>query len=132
LSDSEPISFRPRDAGPPGGQLAGQSGASGREPFFESAFNRQELNAILALYGRKVAQGDWRDYAIDLLRDRAVFSVFRRSSEVPLYRIEKNPKLARKQGIYSVISATGLIMKRGHDLRHVLGVLEDRFEVVTR
>src|SRR6266404_6071676 len=67
-------------------------------------FNRFELNRILNLYGRMVADGEWRDYAIDFLRDRAVFSVFRRASEVPIYRIEKDPRLARKQGIYSVIS----------------------------
>ena len=71
-------------------------------------FSRRELNRILDLYGRKVAAGEWRDYAIDFLKDRAVFSVFRRSSEVPIYRIEKNPKLERRQGVYSVISASGL------------------------
>src|SRR5215470_1738955 len=68
------------------------------------------------LYGRKVAAGEWRDYAIDFLKDRAVFSVFRRSSEVPIYRIEKSPRQARRQGAYSVISATGLIVRRGHEL----------------
>jgi Protein of unknown function (DUF2794) len=83
-------------------------------------FNRLELNRILNLYGRMVAEGEWRDYAIDFLRDRAVFSVYRRASEVPLYRIEKDPRLARKQGMYSVISATGLILRRGHELDRVL------------
>ncbi len=78
----------------------------------------------LGLYGRMVAAGEWRDYAIDFLKDRAVFSVFRRSSEVPIYRIEKNPKLARRQGAYSVISATGLIVRRGHELERVLRVLD--------
>jgi len=87
-------------------------------------FNRLELNRILNLYGRMVAEGEWRDYAIDFLKDRAVFSVFRRSSEVPLYRIEKDPKLARKQGAYSVVSATGLIMRRGQELDRVLRVLD--------
>ena len=86
-------------------------------------FNRLELNRILNLYGRMVADGEWRDYAIDFLRDRAVFSVFRRASEVPIYRIEKDPRLARKQGMYSVISATGLILRRGHELERVLLVL---------
>lgn len=95
-----------------------------------TAFDRNELKTILDLYGRKVAAGDWRDYAIDMLRDRAIFSVFRKATEFPLYRIEKNPLLARKQGAYSVIAAGGLVMKRGHDLRHVLRVLESRFEVV--
>jgi hypothetical protein len=87
-------------------------------------FNRQELREILALYGRKVAAGEWRDYAIDFGKDRAVFSAFRRTSEVPLYRIEKCPKLTRRQGAYSVVTATGLILKRGNDLSRVLGVLE--------
>ena len=83
-------------------------------------FNRFELNRILNLYGRMVADGEWRDYAIDFLKDRAVFSVFRRASEVPIYRIEKDPRLARKQGVYSVISASGLILRRGHELDRVL------------
>ena len=87
-------------------------------------FSRRELNRILDLYGRKVAAGEWRDYAVDFLKDRAVFSVFRRTSEVPIYRIEKNPKLARKQGAYSVVSATGLILRRGQELDRVLRVLD--------
>lgn len=94
-------------------------------------FDRRELNRILGLYGRMVAAGEWRDYAIDFLRDRAVFSVFRRASEVPIYRIEKNPKLARRQGAYSVISATGLIMRRGHELDRVLRVLDKPLAVAT-
>src|SRR5438874_2739890 len=94
-------------------------------------FNRLELNRILSLYGRMVAAGEWRDYAIDFLRDRAVFSVFRRSSEVPIYRIEKNPKLARRQGAYSVVSATGLIVRRGHELERVLRVLDKGPSLVT-
>jgi len=93
-------------------------------------FDRGELNRIFGLYGRMVAAGEWRDYAIDFLRDRAVFSVFRRASEVPIYRIEKNPKLARRQGAYSVISATGLIMRRGHELERVLRVLDKSLSVV--
>ena len=94
-------------------------------------FNRLELNRILNLYGRMVADGEWRDYAIDFLKDRAVFSVFRRSTEVPLYRIEKDPRLARKQGMYSVISATGLIMRRGPELDRVLRVLDKPLSVAT-
>lgn len=128
LSDSDPITLttaRQRRAPPiPNGM--GQAASA-----HITTFNRPELTAILGLYGRKVAAGDWRDYAIDLLRDKAVFSVFRKSSEYPLYRIEKDPRLARKQGAFSVIAAGGLIMKRGHDLQRVLDVLEDRFEVVT-
>ena len=83
-------------------------------------FYRRELSQILRIYGRMVSAGEWRDYAIDMLKDRAVFSVFRRTSEMPLYRIEKNPKLARKQGAYQVVAAGGLVMKRGHDLANVL------------
>ncbi|TYC53708.1 DUF2794 domain-containing protein [Rhodobacterales bacterium] len=90
------------------------------------AFNRRELNTILRLYGRMVADGEWRDYAIDLMKDRAVFSVFRRSSEMPLYRIEKDPKLARRQGAYAVVATGGMILKRGHDLTQVLRVLEKK------
>jgi len=87
-------------------------------------FDRRELGRIFGLYGRKVAEGEWRDYAIDFLRDRAVFSIFRRTSEVPIYRIEKNPKLAQRQGTYSVVSATGLILRRGHELDRVLRAID--------
>ena len=90
----------------------------------------RELDRILGLYGRMVAAGEWRDYAIDFLKDRAVFSVFRRSSEVPLYRIEKDPRLARKQSTYSVISATGLIVKRGHELDNVLRAVDKSLKLV--
>ena len=94
------------------------------------SFNRQELREILDLYGRKVADGEWRDYAIDFRRDKAVFCVYRRTSEMPLYRIEKDPKLARRQGAYSVVTATGLILKRGHELQRVLSVLDKPLRVV--
>ena len=87
-------------------------------------FHRKELDAILRVYSRMVAEGEWRDYAIDHLKDRAVFSVFRRTSEVPLFRIEKNPKLARKQGAFSVTAASGLILKRGHEIAQVLKVFD--------
>ncbi len=111
-----------------------RGGATGVVPFPAApnrvTFNREELQAILNLYGRMVAEGEWRDYAIDFTRDKAVFSVFRRTSEMPLYRIEKDPKLARRQGAYSVIAATGLILKRGHDLAHVLRVLDRRLRLV--
>ena len=104
----------------PSQSLGGGSPARGPTAPQHVTFSRRELNRILDLYGRKVAAGEWRDYAIDFLKDRAVFSVFRRASEVPLYRIEKNPKLARRQGAFSVISATGLIVRRGHELDRVL------------
>jgi hypothetical protein len=93
-------------------------------------FDRAELNRLFGLYGRKVAAGEWRDYAIDFLKDRAVFSVFRRASEMPLYRIEKNPRLARRQGTYSLISATGLIIRRGQELERVLRAIDKSLSVV--
>jgi len=93
-------------------------------------FSRRELDRILSLYGRKVAAGEWRDYAIDFLKDRAVFSVFRHASEMPIYRIEKDPRLERRQGAYSVISATGHILRRGHELDRVLGALDRSLRLV--
>jgi len=88
------------------------------------AFDRRELNVILGLYGRMVAAGEWRDYGISCLRDCAVFSVFRRTAEHPLYRIEKHPKLRNRQGLYAVVGMDGQILKRGHDLKSVLRILE--------
>lgn len=101
-----------------------QGNAHGRALPELVSFSRSELNAILNVYGRKVAAGEWRDYAIDHLKDRAVFSIFRRTSEAPLYRVEKQPKLARKQGAYCVVAASGHVLKRGRDLAHVLRVLD--------
>lgn len=88
------------------------------------AFHRTELAAIMALYGRMVAAGEWRDYGMSFLTEVAIFSVFRRTAEHPLYRIEKRPKLRLKQGMYSVIGMDGQILKRGQDLKSVLRVLE--------
>ena len=88
------------------------------------AFNRIELGQIMSVYGRMVAAGAWRDYGMSFLRDVAIFSVFRHTAEHPLYRIEKRPKLKAKQGMYSVIGMDGQILKRGHDLKSVLRVLE--------
>lgn len=88
------------------------------------AFDRRELSVILTVYGQMVAAGEWRDYGISCLREVAVFSVFRRTAEHPLYRIEKRPKLRHKQGLYAVVGMDGQILKRGHDLRTVLRVLE--------
>ncbi|MCC2687250.1 MAG: hypothetical protein K0S21_53 [Rhizobiaceae bacterium] len=93
-------------------------------------FQRRELDQLLRLYGRMVAANEWRDYAIDHLPDRAVFSVFRRTSETPLFRIVKDPALARRQGTWSVVSATGLVMKRGHELARVLGLFDKRLSLV--
>jgi hypothetical protein len=87
-------------------------------------FERRELERLLRLYGRMVAAGEWRDYAIDSLRDAAAFSVFRRASEAPLYRIEKRPALARRQGAWAVIGQGGMILKRGHELEQVLRVFD--------
>jgi hypothetical protein len=98
------------------------------KPF--TAFDRRELSEILKVYGRMVAAGEWRDYAIDHLADRAVFSVFRRASEMPLYRIEKTPRLARRQGAYAVIAQTGVILKRGPDLARVLRVIDKSLKLV--
>src|ERR1700754_4252742 len=95
-------------------------------------FHRRELDAILWIYGRMVGEGEWRDYAIDHLKDKAVFSVFKRSGEMPLFRIEKNPKLAAKQGAFSVISTSGMILKRGHDLQQVLKIFDKTLKLVDK
>ncbi|MDD7970048.1 DUF2794 domain-containing protein [Roseinatronobacter alkalisoli] len=90
------------------------------------SFDRRELAVILSLYGRMVAAGEWRDYGISCLRHSAVFSVFRRTAENPLYRIEKHPHLRNRQGMYAVIAMDGQILKRGYDLAIVVKVLERR------
>jgi hypothetical protein len=89
-------------------------------------FDKRELFQILTIYGRMVAAGEWRDYALDFLDDVAIFSIFRRSSEMPLYTVQKNPKLRAKQGEYSVIDAAGHILKRGHELTNVLHVFDKK------
>lgn len=94
------------------------------------AFDRRELSLILNVYGRKVAQGDWRDYAMDFLRERAVFSIYARVSERPLFIIEKTPRLRNRQGQYAVTNQQGRILKRGHDLAQVLRVLDPQLAVV--
>jgi hypothetical protein len=98
-------------------------GGSHRQPE-TIAFDRKELGVILGLYGRMVAAGEWRDYGISHLTEAAVFSVFRRTAEQPMYRIEKRPKFRNAQGMYAVIGMDGRILKRGHDLKTVLRVLE--------
>ena len=89
-------------------------------------FDRTELNRILTIYGRMVAAGEWRDYAIDFLDEVAVFSIYRRTSEMPLFLVEKRPKLRAKQGQYAVIAAGNQILKRGHDLVNVLRVFDKK------
>jgi len=89
-------------------------------------FDRLELNRILTLYGRMVSAGEWRDYALDFLDEVAVFSIFRRSSEMPLFRIEKQPRLRNRQGQYSVVAAGGVILKRGHELAQVLRIFDKK------
>jgi len=122
LDNSEDIvPLRPWAPGAPAGSTEARDRPERRAE--QIAFDRRELNVILHIYGSKVAAGEWRDYALDFGRDKAVFSVFRRASEMPLYRIVKDPALARRQGLYSVIAQGGLILKRGHDLAQVLRVL---------
>lgn len=89
-------------------------------------FERRELQRLMNFYGRMVAAGEWRDYALDALPDRALFSIYRRASEAPLYQIEKRPEEARMQGAYSVRAIDGRILRRGHDLARVLAVLEPK------
>jgi hypothetical protein len=122
------MTFGPGETDP--SEPHGGGALSAVAPANQVTFDRRELDRILNLYGRMVAAGEWRDYAIDFLRDRAVFSVFRRASEVPIYRIEKSPKLARRQGAYAVVAAGGLIMRRGHELDRVLRVLEKSLRLV--
>ncbi len=104
----------------------GEPGVSSRERGEEVMFDRRELNTILSVYGRMVAQGEWRDYAIGMGRDIAVFAVFRHSAEMPIYRIEKHSKLRQRQGLYCVVAPGGHILKRGHELAQVLRVLEPK------
>jgi hypothetical protein len=121
VSDSEPIvPLRLRESG------TAAAGRNVRLSFSQApiAFDRRELTAILTLYGRKVAEGEWRDYAIDHGSDKAVFSIFHRTTETPLYRIEKDPKAGRRHGLYSVVARGGMILRRGSDLAQVLGVLQ--------
>lgn len=89
-------------------------------------FDRRELLVILNLYGRMVQAGEWRDYAIDGLRDQAIFSVFRRASEMPVYRVIKQPSAANRQGQYAVTGSSGQILKRGRELPQVLRILESK------
>jgi len=127
LSESDPIRFRPREPGlyaHSQAHLSVSSSSPSRSSSPIVAFNRAELDAILAVYARKVAAGEWRDYALDMGREKAVFAIFQRASEYPLLRVEKCPRLARRQGAYSVVLRSGVILKRGHELQRVLSVCE--------
>ena len=94
------------------------------------AFNRQELSLILNVYGQMVSNGEWKDYAMDFLKDKAVFSIYRKATEHALYKVEKVPALRNKQGQFAVMAPGGLILKRGHDLKTVLKVFDkQRFKV---
>jgi hypothetical protein len=104
--------------------------ASGAQTNLRVGFDRRELQAIFNIYGRMVAQGVWRDYAIDFLPSRAVFSIFRRNGEAAYYRIIKEPKAARRQGVYSIVMQTGLILKRGPELPRLLAALEKKPKLV--
>jgi len=115
----EPIAFLRALAGPLPARTEQESGQGG-----EVRFDRPELDRILRIYGQMVALGEWRDYAIDFLDDAAVFSIFRRTSEMPLFRVEKRPKLRNRQGQYAVIESGGHVLKRGHDLAQVLSVFD--------
>lgn len=121
----EPIAFLRAVAGPQPARSAGWSG-QGEFTAAQVRFDRTELNRILTIYGRMVAAGEWRDYALDFLDEVAVFSIYRRTSEMPLFRVEKRPKLRAKQGQYAVIAAGNQILKRGHDLANVLRVFDKK------
>ena len=95
-------------------------------PVALTRFDRQELNRILTIYGRIVAAGEWRDYAIDFREEVAVFSIFRRSSEMPLFKVEKHPRLKAKQGQFAVVAPGGLVLKRGHELAQVLKIFDKK------
>lgn len=123
LPGQGPVLVWVNDRPSPAVSVAAQIGQAG-----QVGFDRHELSAILNVYGRKVAEGEWRDYAMDFLKDRALFSIFRRSSERPLYVIEKNPRL--RQGQYVLTSQDGRVLKRGHELANILRVLEPRLAVV--
>ena len=133
MSDCDPIPLRRL---PPGEAQAGPRATTGSAATLQSPaaqqarFTRLELSEILGVYGRMVATGEWRDYAIDMGREKAVFAVFRRVTEYPLYRIEKCPKLAKKQGAYAVVAANGLVLKRGPELKRVLGVFDKKLHLV--
>jgi hypothetical protein len=89
-------------------------------------FERFELSRILDLYGRMVAAGEWRDYAMNFTRDVALFAAFRRTAEVPQMRLEKRPALRARQGMWTLFGEHGQVLKRGHELANVLAPVERR------
>jgi len=95
-------------------------------PEFQVGFDRLELQRILDVYGRMVAAGIWRDYAMDFGKDAASFCAFRRAAERPQARIEKRPSLRNRQGMWTLFGEAGQVLKRGHELANVLGLLERR------
>lgn len=100
--------------------------SSQKRPNSQTSFDRKELGQILSVYGRMVSAGHWKDYAIDMLADQAIFSIYRKASESPLYQVIKRPVLRNKQGQFSVVAHGGLIMKRGHELQNVLKVFDGK------
>ncbi|MEM6761321.1 MAG: DUF2794 domain-containing protein [Pseudomonadota bacterium] len=121
-----PLRPVPQRSGHGGPAAQSSSSGSGRPAPPLVAFHRTELSLILRVYGRMVATGEWRDYALDIGRDQAVFSIYSRMGEVPVYRVTKTPKLARRQGMFAVVSPQGMVLKRGHDLEAVLRVFDKK------
>lgn len=136
MADQGPLPFNvvPFASKPKGArQGSSKSGGGGKSPTKAPAivaFNRQELTLLLNVYGRKVASGEWRDYAMDMLEDRAYFSIYRRTSERPQFVIEKNPKLRNRQGQFIVTGAEGRVLRRGHELEKVLRVLDSKLALI--
>lgn len=124
-SNGSVVSLHARRTAPQSAPVHASSSQSG-----VVSFDRRELSQILQLYGRKVAEGEWRDYALDFTKKRAVFSIYRRTSEVPLFRIEKDPALRQKQGAYSVVASSGAVLRRGQDLARVIAVLDKPVRVI--
>lgn len=126
MNDSEIVTYIPATTAPKQALSSLSYGPNQTGSAGPVTFGRTELREIMGLYGRRVAEGEWRDYAMDFNAQKAVFAVFRRASERPLYVIEKDPALARRQGAFSVTNAQGFVLRRGHDLRRVLSVLEKK------
>lgn len=122
--DQGVIAWLPNNAPAKNGESTKDRGGTSSQPPRRIFFDRRELDLILRLYGRMVAAGEWRDYAMADGAEAAIFAVHRRTSEQPLYRIEKRPALARKQGAFAVLGADGRVLKRGQELANVLSVLE--------